>query len=180
MFISTIPMLHVPLSLPRPSLSASPLRVTGAHWVKGEKHIVCVHACVPASTQPLSSWDQILKPVHSRLEEPLREGKRDFMQLQGLQCKSQGTTLEPDSAHLSSINTEKPLQMLHNHCRVLFFVSFFFFFPLSYPAPGAIPCNKKASHDFDLVSFWEISAKMFHSEWIHLLGESLLGMSACL
>lgn len=54
-------------SLPSLPQFTSPTQVTETHWVKGENYIVSVHACMPASTQPLSSWEQsrIQRPEHS-------------------------------------------------------------------------------------------------------------------
>lgn len=141
-------MVCLPFSSPLPSKSITPTRVTKTHWVKGEKYIVCVHACMPASTQSLSSWElsRIQRPVHSTVwTEPL--GEEEALELQGLWWKSQGKWFKSSSTANPPIHT-------HTHTISPLRTPLAVFFSTVTSALKAIKCNMKASYDYNLLSLW--------------------------
>lgn len=137
-----------PLCLPQ---FTSPTRVTETHWVKGEKYIACVHACMHASTQALSSWEQsgIQRPAHSAVwTEPWERERRrrggGFKELQQLQCRSQRNMLKSGSTAHSPIHTyPQPLCRPPSHC----------IFPLS---QSTLKPLNVTSYDCNLLSLWTL------------------------
>lgn len=84
-------------------------------------YFVSVHACMPASTQPLSSWElsRIQRPVHSTVCEHRQWGEEGVSKnSRGLQCKSQRNMFECGPAACS------PISHIHSHGMwLLFFLS---------------------------------------------------------